>query len=429
MKAMTYEHATAFLFSRMQKGMKLGLETMQTLAKRTGHPQNRFTSIHIAGTNGKGSTAAILESILREAGYKTGLYTSPHLIDMRERIKVCGKTITREKVIEILTRLIPHIEATGASFFEILTAMAFLYFSEMEVDTAVLETGLGGRLDATNIVTPKMTIITGIGMEHTKILGKQLKPITREKAGIFKHGIPCISGVTNPRIAAYLKELAMERQVPIIFTKDHVTTSGVHLSRYGSRFNCRTSDSIYRDLNMKLPGKHQIENCSLALQAVETLRRDSYSIPEDAVRRGLENVQWRGRLDLLQEHPSILLDSAHNPIGIKRLVQAIKQLFEYDSLILIFGVLRDKDYSKMISTIAPLADRIIFTRPLSPRALEPEELMLLPAVQGKKIETIPQIQEAWNRAVDLAQRADIVCVAGSIYLVGEVLRIWGEMEG
>ncbi len=423
---MTYQQAVDYLFSRRAKGMKLGLDNIRNLVQRLGHPERTFPSIHVAGTNGKGSTVAILESILREAGYRTGRYISPHLMDMRERMQIRGKSISQDKVVQYLQYMKPHIEATGASFFEILTAMGFLYFSENKIDIAVLETGLGGRLDATNVVTPLITMITEIGLEHTRILGKHLNAIAREKAGIFKPGIPCISGANHWRARRRLLELAEDMNVPITFSKDNIRISHMELTERFSRFHCDTGRTSYKDLQLNLLGKHQVNNAALALMAVDELQKQGWKIPEDAVRQGLKKVPWHARLELLQENPKILLDSAHNPMGIRTLVQALNKIFTYDRLILVFGVLKDKDYKEMFNRIGPLAEVIILTKPLSDRALKPGILRDAPIVQGKQVEVIPNIQDAWQRALELAHKKDMVCGAGSIYFVGEVLREWQE---
>ncbi len=426
MKIETFQQAVDYLFSRRAQGMKLGLENIRNLMDRLGHPERRFPSIHVAGTNGKGSTVAILESILREAGYKTGRYISPHLVDMRERIQIRGQSIGQNKVVETIQHMLPHIEATGASFFEILTAMAFLHFSENDVDMAVLETGLGGRLDATTVVMPRLTLITEIGLEHTRILGKRLASIAREKAGILKSGIPCVCGATHWRVKEALSQAAEERNVPLQFTSDHVRISHLHLSEYESRFDCRTQTTNYKSLSLRLLGHHQVKNAALALLAVDELREQGWHIPEEAVRMGLQHVDWRARLDVLQRNPTVVLDSAHNPMGIRTLTRALKTLFQYKRLILVFGVLQDKNYRRMYRQIAPMAEAIILTRPLSDRALEPNALLTLPASQGKRVEVLPDIRDAWLRGMELAHQEDAVCCAGSIYFVGEVLRLWEE---
>ena len=422
MEIKTYPQAVEYLFSRRAKGMKLGLDNIRNLVERLGHPENRFPSVHVAGTNGKGSTVAILESILRQAGYQSGRYISPHLVDMRERIQIRGESISERDVVEMIRNMKPHIEAAGASFFEILTAMGFLAFAGNKVDIAVLETGLGGRLDATNVVTPLLTLVTEIGLEHTRILGNRLEAIAGEKAGIFKPGIPCLSGASHSRARKALARLAAERDVPITFTKNSVRISGVRLTDTGSWFDCQTNAAQYRNLIINLLGSHQVRNAALTLLAVDRLRDQGWHITEDAVRKGLENVPWQARLQVLRRNPTVLLDSAHNPMGIRTLVKALNTLFTYDRLVLVFGVLRDKAYRQMYNRLAPLADVVILTRPLSDRALDPEELTHLPASKDRHVEVIPDIAKAWNRAMTLTNRGDLVCGAGSIYFVGEVLR-------
>jgi len=424
MKTMTYRKAEDYLFVRRAKDMKLGLKNMQDLVDLLNHPERQFPSVHIAGTNGKGSTAAILESILRQAGYRTGLYISPHLIDMRERITIRGKCIPKKKLVAMLENMIPSIEATDASFFEIFTAMSFLYFAEQKVDIGVMETGLGGRLDATNVFLPELCMITDIGLDHTHILGHRLETIAREKAGIFKPSIPCLVGSEHSRVNRIFCEHAQKQNVPLTFLKDSVQVSRITLSENGSTFDFESENHSLQNLYIRLPGEHQIKNSALALLAVEALQKKGWKIPDTAIRRGLKKVVWRARMELLQKNPKILLDSAHNPLGMKQLVKTLKTLFTYNRLILVFGVLADKDYRKMFPQIARLADRIILTRPLNDRALEPERLLLFPTASEKPTEVIPDIPLAWERAMALAQKEDLVCGTGSIYLVGELLRLW-----
>ncbi len=426
MEMTTYTQATDYLFGRSAKGMKLGLDNIRTLAGRLGNPERNFPSIHVAGTNGKGSTVAILESILRAEGFKTGRFISPHLVDMRERMKVRGKSISEKSVIRMMDKMLPHIEAANATFFECLTAMAFLFFAEQNVDLAVLETGLGGRLDATNIVQPELTIITEIGLEHTRILGGRLDAIAFEKAGILKSGVPCVCGATHRNARESLARYAAERGAPIHFTYDTVRTKRIRATEEGTWFDCQTGDASYTDLKLGLLGRHQVRNAAVALAAVDILRHQERSISEVAIRNGLEKVDWRARLERFPGHPKILLDSAHNPMGVRTLVQALKTLFTYERLILVFGVLKDKNYRHMIRPLAPLADAIVLTRPLSERALEPHLLLDDPGVKGRSAVAIPNISEAWARGLELADPDDLVCGAGSIYFVGEVLRLMAQ---
>ena len=420
---MNYPETVHFLFQRQQKEIKLGLETIERFLGRLGNPEHRFPSVHIAGTNGKGSTAAMLESVLRHAGYKTGLYTSPHLVDMRERIQVNGNPISEGEVVVYTQRMLPLIETIGPSFFEILTAMAFLYFADQEIDIAVLETGLGGRLDATNVVHPVLALLTEIGLEHTKILGKTLASIAGEKAGIFKAGIPAITGTGRTKVRSILSGIASGKHVPLSFSKDRIRISGMRITRQGSWLHAETESGTCRDLYLKLLGRHQIENARLTLAAVDELKRQGWILPEPAVRLGLENVVWRARLELLRTNPDVLIDSAHNPLGIKTLTRAIQSLFRYDRMILVFGVLDDKNYRSMLEQVAPLANDIILTRPKSERALDPRRMESLVCLRGKNVQTIPDIEYAWNSARNTAGPNDLICGTGSIYFVGEILRL------
>ena len=423
---MNYTQASAYLFERHQKGLKLGLERMNLLLRLIGRPQDHFPSVHIAGTNGKGSTAAMLAAVLSKAGHRTGLYTSPHLIDMRERIQINGKVIGKNELVTLLNEISAEIEQTDASFFECLTALAFLYFEKRKVDIAVVETGLGGRLDATNTVRPVITIVTEIGLDHTKILGKTLKPIAAEKAGIFKTEVPCIVGSRNKSVNAFFKEKAEETGCPILFSRSAVKFTRTRLTETGSRVHASTDENEYPDLFLNLAGEHQLSNLATALLTIDQLRNLGYIIPGNAVRQGLSSVQWPARLDLISQNPKILLDSAHNAPGMKRLAKAIRTLFSFKRLILIFGVLEDKAYRTMFRTIAPLADRIILTTPLSERALPAEKLESLAGNENRPYWIRPRIEDAFLLARELAEKNDMIVGTGSIYFVGELLRICRE---
>jgi dihydrofolate synthase/folylpolyglutamate synthase len=420
---MTYRQAADYLFHRQQKGVKFGLESIRALLDRTGSPEKSYPSVHIAGTNGKGSTAAMLESVLRSAGYRTGLYTSPHLIDMRERIRVNGSPISKTNVVRWLERFKRDVESAGASYFEALTAMAFYYFALRKIDIAVIETGLGGRLDATNVIHPLLTIITEIGIDHTHFLGNTLGSIAREKAGILKKDVPCIAGTKQKKVQGIIEEHAADKSCTIVFSQATVRIRNLICTDEGSWFDADTGSSKYQDLRLKLLGIHQIDNARMVLAAADELRKRGYTIPEKAVRRGLQKVAWRARLEIVRRDPIVLLDSAHNPSGIQTLVQAIRTLFRYNRLILVFGVLQDKDYRRMLKTISPLADKIILTRPRSERAADPKFIAGLDCLGGKNVAVIPEIPQAWKAALRAAHKRDLVCGTGSMYFVGEVLKI------
>ncbi len=420
---LTYQEVLDSLFQRHQRGIKLGLETMEVLLERIGHPEKKFASIHIAGTNGKGSTAAMLESILRCAGYRTGLYTSPHLMDMRERIQVNGELISKEDVISGMNQLHPEIQTTGASYFESLTALAFYYFAQKKVDVAILETGLGGRLDATNVVLPELTLITEIGHEHTQILGKRLDQIAKEKAGIMKTGVPCIVGTRKFQVRKVFSETAHSKKIPLDFAQDQVKILRFHVNERHSHFDAFTPQKMYSDLMLPLLGFHQLENVKLVLSAVDRLCQQGWNIPQEAVRQGLACVQWRGRLEVLQRDPTILVDCAHNPMGARVLAHALRTLFQYRHLILVFGVLEDKDYRKMLRYLSPLANQIVLTRPASERARDPEQIRSALFPFATHVAVFQEIPKAWEFALGLAKKDDLVCGTGSIYLVGELLKL------
>jgi dihydrofolate synthase / folylpolyglutamate synthase len=420
---MTYSQSLDFLFHCQQKGMKFGLETIQSLLSRIGNPEGKFPSIHIAGTNGKGSTAALLESVLRKSGYRTALYTSPHLIDLRERIRVAGRRISRPDFVRILDRIKPSIEAVGASYFEALTAAAFDHFASQKTDAAVIETGLGGRLDATNVVHPVAVVITEIGRDHTNFLGNTLESITAEKAGILKPGVPCVAGTGKSRVAALLEKAAAARPCPIVFSGRSVVVRKARSTDEGSWFDASGGDFRYENLRLNLLGRHQIENARTVLAVAEVLRKRGFEIPEKAVREGFAGVVWRARLEVLRRDPLVLLDSGHNPDGIRTLARAVRSLFRYRRFILVFGVLADKDYRSMLGTIAPLADEIILTRPHSERAADPESLARLRCLKGRRVSVIPDIARAWAAALGSARKEDLVCGTGSMYFVGEALKI------
>lgn len=426
---MTYRQAVDYLFLRERRAMRFGLDAIRDLLGRCGDPQKSFASVHVAGTNGKGSTTAMLEAVLRAAGFRAGRYTSPHLTDMRERIAVAGRNIPGTAVTAWLDRYRADAEAAGATVFEILTAMAFSHFRDSRVDIAVVETGLGGRLDATNAVTPVLTAITAIGKDHTELLGGTLESIAREKAGILKPGVTCVAAPQSGRVRAVLTASAASVPCPIVFSRDAVAIRNLECTDRFSTFDASTELSEYRGLRLGLIGRHQIDNAALALASVDALRKAGWLIPDKAVAAGLAGVVWRGRLEVLRRNPTVLVDSAHNPAGATTLALALRTLFRYDRLILVFGVLADKDYRSMLKILAPAAHRIILTRPLSERAMDPLLLAGLPALKGKPVTVIPDIGQAWKTALSSARRVDLVCGAGSIYFAGEVLKLQPGKRG
>jgi len=294
----------------------------------------------------------------------------------------------------------------------------------MKADAAVIEVGLGGRLEATNVIVPALSVITEIGLEHTQLLGRTLQSVAGEKAGIMKPGIPCVAGTRKRKIKTLFSKIASITGCPIAFAADAVRISKVRMTRNGTHFNASTGTSVYDDLFLGLVGGHQVDNARTVLSAVDRLRMTGWRIEDSAVRLGLEKAEWRGRIELVQTSPDALVDSAHNPPGVRTLVRALKSLFTYRRLILVFGVLQDKNARGMLNQLAPLADTIILTRPNSERARDPESLSSLPCLRGKSVTVLPGIGEAWRAALDAAKPDDLVIGTGSMYMVGEILRFY-----
>ena len=423
---MTYQKAISYLYSRRAKNMKLGLEHIVSLLEQLGNPQKFFKSIHIAGTNGKGSTAAILDSVLRHAGYNTGLYTSPHLINLRERIRTRGHCISELDLLSHVVDIQAAAEDNNASFFEILTAIAFKHFSEQQVDIAIVETGLGGRLDATNTLLPEISVITEIGLDHTRILGKHMKKIASEKAGILKKGIPGIIGSQIDSVRDYYREIAKKQNLHLRYVLEEVLIENIRLLESGTLMDIRMEGHEYKDLNLHLPGCHQVENAATVLCTIDELRKQGWKISDESVYAGFAETNWRARLELIQIAPKIVLDSAHNPLGAKRLVNALESIFQYTNLILVFGVLADKDYESMAKLLFPLSNHLILTKPPNERGLNPEKLLPFTRQDKQSVDILEAVDDAWKKAMEVAQPEDLICACGSIYFVGEILQQLGE---
>ena len=317
-----YHTTLRFLYDLQLFGIKVGLENIKSLLSFLGNPEKRLTCIHIAGTNGKGSTAAMIASILTASGYKTGLYTSPHLIDFPERIRIDGESISRRIIVELTKSLRPIIERRRATFFEATTAIAYQYFADQEVDVAVIETGLGGRWDATNVITPILSIITNIGLEHTEYLGKTYSHIAFEKGGIIKPGVACLTGTTNKAALNTLRRIA-KRKASHFSRAPGISSDEIrHRSLSGLRANIRTKRTMYRNLDIRLAGDHQASNAQLALLAMEEMQDAGFErVSKKSVRDGLrsirKNTSFRGRMEILSEQPPVVADVAHNPDGIQ----------------------------------------------------------------------------------------------------------------
>jgi dihydrofolate synthase/folylpolyglutamate synthase len=415
----TYQKSLDYLYSLEKFGMIFGLTQVERILKAIGNPHREIQVIHIGGTNGKGSTAAMMSSILQKEGYRVGLYTSPHLIRFTERIQVNGKEIEEAVVAALVDSMRKEIEAAGVAppftFFDFTTAMALLYFNRKLVDLAILEVGLGGRLDSTNVVDPLISLITNVAKDHEAYLGKTVLKIAGEKAGIIKKGRPLITAATQPRVLRLFSKICQEKKSPFF--------------RVGKEFRYgwgEDGDFDYEGLNRKLwgihlnlKGFHQVLNATTALGAMEVLEDLGYPVSTAAMIDGLRDVDWPGRLELVSSSPRVILDGAHNPAGALVLKESLEKEFQYDHLVLLVGIMKDKDAQSMLHLLAPLADHIILTRPHTDRATSPALLKEALNQNGKKAEIAEDLKGAIERGLALTQKEDLLCITGSLYTVGE----------
>jgi len=406
---------TAYLNSLDVNVMRFGLATISRLLLRLGSPQRSYSSVLIAGTNGKGSTAAMIASVLHSAGYRTGLYTSPHLVDVRERIVVNGSRISRQDFRHILAAVAEKVDRP-ATYFEVLTAAAFLYFQLKRIDIAVLEVGMGGRLDATNVCRPLVSIITNIGFDHRQYLGNTLTAIAREKAGIIKKEGICLTAARQKKVIELFRDICRSRRSGFYKLGENFKID----KQKDGRYSYRGIEATWSDLVMPLAGGHQLHNAALALAAVEIVGRKGFPAETESVRNGLKKTNWEARLEVLQKEPLFVLDGAHNPAGVSALCRTLKNEFKYCRLILIFGVLADKDYRRMLRQIMPLASEIILPQLQTMRAVPASDIRDYAKSKGYRAETTKDVAGAVKRALELAGDEDMICAAGSLYLAGEI---------
>ncbi|WP_322800590.1 folylpolyglutamate synthase/dihydrofolate synthase family protein [Thermoflexus sp.] len=397
------------------------LEPIRRLLEELGNPHRRYAVIHIAGTKGKGSTAAMAEAILRAAGYRTGLYTSPHLHTMRERIRIGGELIPPSTVVELFGRLRPAIEADpDLTVFDILTAMGFLAFAEAGVEIAVVEVGLGGRLDSTNVVSPAVCLITALSMDHTEILGPTLAHIAFEKAGILKPGVPAVTAPQAEEAMAVLRQVAAERGAPL-WTLEGWRYGPKDIAPTGQRGEIHSPDGSHWSIRLPLLGRHQWENAALAVAAVGQLRERGWMIPDEAIREGLERVRWPGRFEVLQEEPPLVLDGAHNDASATRLAETVAEVFPGRRWQLVFGISADKDPRAILAPLQPLIEGIWLTRSRHPRAADPQRLAEAAQALGLPGRIRREVAHALEDA--LAEGGPVL-VTGSLFVVAEAREAW-----
>lgn len=443
----TYQQAITYLFEKTdyERQHKLrynvttfDLKRMNLLLKGLGDPHKKTKMVHIAGTKGKGSTATMLAKMIEANGYSVGLYTSPHVMSLHERITINSEMIDKKMMLGLMNRLHPVIEKLiksddAPTFFEIMTALAFLHFADNEVDFAIIETGLGGRLDSTNVVEPKLVGITSISIDHQNLLGPTIDSIAKEKAGVIKKGVPVVTVQQEPAAMRILKKLAVSQKAPLAITgKDIDFSYRFESSReHGphTRICLTTSSSQFEHLRVPLPGEHQAINCGLALAMLDNLKNQGYKIDDQKAVTGLSEVKLSGRMEIVCEDPRILIDAAHNAASVRALIQAIGQHVPYDSMIIIFGCNSDKDVRGMLTELQYGADKVIFTRSNSPKAVFPSELAeMYTELCGKMCQTTLSLKEAIRVAGNAVSKEDLICVTGSFYLVGQTKQIFHPEE-
>ncbi|MBN2374357.1 bifunctional folylpolyglutamate synthase/dihydrofolate synthase [bacterium] len=470
---MNQPKALQYIFDLQRIGIKFGLNNTERILHALGDPHLNLNVIHIAGTNGKGSTSAMVTAILKAAGYKTGLYTSPHLIRLSERIQIDGRPISEDELIKGAEKIQDVIQGlvfndSHPTYFEALTCMAFSLFSKQDVDFAVMEVGMGGRLDATNVCIPKITVITSISFDHQEYLGNTLREIAQEKAGIIKKGCPVVCGALQEEALDEIKKTCESKGSPLYIVNDLydfkeiypesdqlMNTSKIqngtqtnlrftkgnenHLSCHsGKGRNPGFSNEIlipqvsinrkgqhYITITPRLPGRFQIRNTLLALETIERLREYGISIPDKAIKDGLSQTVWPGRIQVIFQNPFLILDGAHNPAAAQNLAESIQSQYRYKDLILMLGILKDKDIAGICKAIVPLADKIVLSSPKIERSASVEKLyeiiMTHRLAEGKKILTISYVPDAIETARALANPEDLILITGSTYTVGEAM--------
>lgn len=420
---MTGQEAAERIHQEAWTGRKPGLSRTRELLERVGNPHEKLKYVHIAGTNGKGSTAAMIASALTAAGLRTGLFTSPHLWDFRERFRVDGRPIPDGTLGRITGRVLRAARgmADPATEFELMTAVGMLYFLESACDIVVLEVGLGGRLDSTNVIPPpEAAVITNIGLEHTAVLGNTLALIAGEKAGILKPGCEAVLYRQSREAEAVVERICGERGVPLTRTAPE-TLELLSSGPEGQSFLYR-GQGPYR---LSLPGEYQRCNAAAALEALWVLRRRGWSVPEEAVAAGLARAAWPGRMELARRSPDVLLDGGHNPQCMEALARSLRELYPGKKLIFLLGVLADKDYSSMAGELLPLAREFFTVTPDSERAMPAGELADHLRGRGARATPCGTVREGLDRALAAAGPRDTVCVCGSLYMIGAARRLLG----
>ncbi len=422
-----YDKCLDTMYALGRFGIVLGLSTMESILEKLGNPQNDFKCIHISGTNGKGSVASSLSNILTTGGSKTGLYTSPHLVTFNERFCIDGVQVTDDEIIEAY-RVVEAVNngERSATFFEISTAMAFYLFSSRNVDYAVIETGMGGRLDATNIISPVLSIITNISVEHKAYLGDTLAEIAGEKAGIIKPGTPVVTGVKQKAALGAVEARAKEVSAPLYRFRNDFKVRRVNKE---GRFTFYGINNVWHNVETRLLGTHQVDNASLVLAACEVLNNnEGLNLTEETIKNGLLTTSWPGRLEVVSDSPMTIVDGAHNLVAIRTLTEYLKTAFDGRKITLVTGVLDDKSYETMFKCILPICARVVITEAKSERSIPSEKL----ATAAKKYISDTTVIKDISEAIQFAEKAsfndDVICISGSLYVVGEAKSFFQERD-
>ena len=422
----TYEEAIGWIHSRLKFGIKPGLERMRWMLEELGNPERHIKCVHLAGTNGKGSTLTYMRYMLENAKYKVGTFTSPYIETFNERISVNGTPIADEEITELVKMVKPVVEKLDetdlgeATEFEIITVMAICYFGKVNFcDVVLFETGLGGRFDSTNVIHPVLTIITNIGHDHMHILGNTLGEIAYEKAGIIKSGVPVITGVQDEEALQVIQKVAKENRANLYEMGNHFTALHKQSSENGEQFDFTCPFASFEDVRIAMKGSHQVGNAALALMAVMYVKTYlSFLIEEEEIRTGLQEAYWVGRFEKLQSNPDIIIDGAHNPEGIESLVKTVKSHYKDKSVIVLFTALGDKQLHNMVGQLETIADEIIFTTFAFDRAISAGELASYAKKESKLV--FENWKEAIDTKVEMIGENDVFIITGSLYFISEV---------
>jgi dihydrofolate synthase/folylpolyglutamate synthase len=428
---MNYEESLKYINECSKFSINLGLERTEKMLELLGNPEKKLKCIHLAGTNGKGSISTMIGQILMEEGYKTGLYTSPFIQEFGERIQINRENITKEEVAELITRISAVVEQVIAlgydapTQFEIVTVAAFLYFYEKNVDYVVLEVGLGGRLDSTNVVNPILSVISSISFDHMDILGDTLEEIAYEKAGIIKDNVPVVIYPQDRSVYRIIEKIAADKNCAVTYAdRGEVSLSRVFIDEdfIGQEIEVNTRTKEYT-VKLSLLGKHQLMNCLTAVTAIEALIKTGIVISEKSIIEGLSKVKWMARMEVLNKNPLVVIDGAHNRDGMFMLLKSIKEYFEYDKLILILGILADKEVEKMVGLISKKAHKVICVTPHNERAELSQNLKKVVEKHNKNSLAFDDYQEAYEEALNSCGENDLLLICGSLYMVGDMRKI------